>query len=330
MSDRTVADPPMNAEDALELLFPDLSILPIAERLRLSGGSRIRGTMAGKRRSVSLGGSQEFADFRPYSPGDDIRRIDWNVFGRTGRAYVRQYWDEQELYAHLYVDVSRSMTFTGGASCSKLQYALRLSALVGYAGLAGEDRVAVKLFDDTNVKDELPLLFGRSSFMKLYTYMARYYAASGATIPEYNSNNGSEKASLDLSRPFRAPGALPRRSGVTWLFTDAMFEAGMEETLLALKAAGQQIVVVQLLSPEELSPRLVGELKLVDSELGTGKEVAVSHRLLKEYRAAVDAYREELGQRCAEKGAAYVFVDTSRSMQDAFQAIMAVPGTLSR
>lgn len=322
----------LSSDEALKLLFPDMSVLTQVERLRLAGGGRFRGTMAGKRRSVSLGGSQEFADFRPYAPGDDIRRIDWNVYGRTGRAYVRQYWDEQELHAHLYVDASRSMTFEGGADCSKLQYALRVASLIGYAALVGEDRLSVKSFNEKTMTSELPVVRGRASFPKLFRHMAGLYAASideqqnGNSIQAKNADPSVRRS--DLSVPFRMPGALPRRAGVTWLFTDGMFEEGMRETLLALTASGQQIVFVHLLSPEEIQPKLDGELKLVDSELGTGKEVAVSERLLKEYRSAVAAYREELKATCAEMGAAYAFLDTSRPLAQSIRTLTEIPGVL--
>lgn len=312
---------PLSAEKELKLLFPEMSILSSVERLRLAGGSRIRGTMAGKRRSVSLGGSQEFADYRPYSAGDDIRRLDWNVYGRTGRAYVRQYWDEQELHAHIYMDATRSMAFLGGAEASKGQYALRLASLLGYAALNSDDRISVKHFDESGMTSELPSLHGRAAFMKLFRHMASHF------LTEFNDINN---LASDLSVPFRKPGALPRRSGVAWLFTDAMYERGVEETLIALTAAGQDIVFVHLLSPEEMNPSLSGELKLIDSELGTGKEVAFSEGLLKEYRKAVKQYQIVLKRMCAEKGAAYVFVDTSRPLLDVIQEMLLIPGVLTK
>ncbi|MEK3882243.1 DUF58 domain-containing protein [Paenibacillus sp. PL2-23] len=321
----------LSGEAALKLLFPDQAALTLAERLRLAGGSRIRGTMAGKRRSAALGGSQEFADYRPYVPGDDTRRIDWSVYGRTGRAYIRQYWDEQELHAHLYIDTSRSMDFEGGAPCSKLLYALRLAALVGYAALAGDDRVTLRTFDDQSMGVASPILRGRAAFPKLYTHLAHVSTtAKGAVGMDDKSGEGALAPASNLARPFRSAGALPRRAGVTWLFTDALFEEGIEETLMSLASAGQQLVLVQLLSPEELRPSLSGELKLVDSELGSGKEVAISDGLLKEYRASVAAYQELLRRRCAELGAAYAFVDTGLTMSEALQLLLAIPGGLRR
>ncbi|GKU78734.1 DUF58 domain-containing protein [Paenibacillus sp. L3-i20] len=329
-----------DGNEALHLLFPDLSVLTAIDRLRIAGGKRVKGTMTGKRRSALLGSSQEFADYRPYSPGDDVRRIDWNVYGRTGRAYLRQYWDEQELHVHLYVDTSRSMAFSGGANVSKGQYAFRLAACIGYAALNGDDRLSLKLFDHAVVSGEQSTLHGRGASMKLFRYLATHYQASSENKADFIDSaddltikeiSDFEQTQIqDMSIPFRLPGALPRRSGVTWLFTDAMFEDGIEATLVSLTAARQQIVLVHILSPEELNPRLSGELKLIDSELGTGKEVAISNNLLQDYRAAVAAYREDLRRLCAERGASYLFIETSTSVKDAIKIMMMTPNTIGQ
>ncbi|MDQ0116679.1 DUF58 domain-containing protein [Paenibacillus harenae] len=311
-----------SAEEALRLLFPDLSLLGRIEQLRIASASKVKGTLAGKRRSVSLGGSQEFADYRPYAPGDDVRRIDWSVYGRTRRAYVRQFWDEQELVVHMYVDVSRSMSF-GEQDANKLHYALKLAASVGYAALCGDDRVSIKLFND-RVVQELPPVHGRAASPKWFQFIADAMRSSGTY-----QTSGHPSPELDLSVPFRAPGTLPHRSGVTWLFTDAMFEEGIEETLLSLQAAKQQVVLCHLLSPSELEPALSGELKLIDSELKTGKDIAVGHRLLSDYRMAVTTYREQLERICAERGATYVFVNTGVSLTETIHHVLLPAQALS-
>lgn len=319
----------ISAEDALKLLFPDAAVLSQLERLRIVAGNRIKGTLAGKRRSAHLGGSQEFADYRPYVPGDDIRRIDWNVYGRTGRAYMRQYWDEQELQAHLYIDVSRSMQF-GQGSANKLAYALRLAASIGYAALCAEDRVSVNLYSN-ELEQQLPMLRGRTSSTKLFQFMAEALRKRTAGKDEIDAGLNSiavaEEVSSNMAEPFMKPGSMPRRSGTTWLFTDAMFESGAEEALLSFIAAGQKVVLIHLLSPEEIDPSLSGELRLIDSELRTGKEVAVGHRLLADYRAEVDRFREELKRICADRGVDYMFVNTAAPLQETISGLL-VSGAL--
>lgn len=300
----------VTAQEALQLLFPNLSLLSELDRMSIRAGNRIKGMLAGKRRSSTLGGSQEFADYRPYSPGDDVRRIDWNVYGRTGKAFLRQYWDEQELQVSLYIDASRSMDF-GEDSVNKLQYALRLAACLGYVALSGDDRISIRLFRD-RIINELQPLHGRASSPKLFQFLAE-------AMRQLEVDNKAVAAAVDFSNlavPFSTRAALPRRSGSAWVLTDGMFESGVEETIVSLIAARQRVVLLHVLSEDELHPGLSGELKLIDSELGTGKEVAVGHKILKEYGETVAAFQSELKRICAERGAVYVFVNTSISLEE--------------
>ncbi|WJH34622.1 DUF58 domain-containing protein [Paenibacillus sp. CC-CFT747] len=143
--------------------------------MSVAAKKRIRGTMQGKRRSRMLGSSMEFADYRMYTPGDDTRQLDWNVYGRTGKAFIKQFMDEQELQVHLYVDVSRSMDFGGTDSHpdhSKFLYARRLAACVGYITLAGYDRVGVKLFGEDMI-GQLPVMRGKGSASRLLPFWSR-------------------------------------------------------------------------------------------------------------------------------------------------------------
>lgn len=324
-----------NGDVSFPYLFPDAGLLAKLERLGLAGGSRVTGTLAGKRRSTSLGGSQEFADYRPYAPGDDIRRIDWNVYGRTGKPYLRQYWDEQELHASLYIDVSESMSGFGGDRGNKLTSALRLAAAIGYAALCGGDRLSVRTFSGQSMDEGVRLAGGRASSLPLFRYLAGHRPQSEASSPAVGSRakdrtgEANDASGIsDLSLPFRLPGRLPRRAGVTWLFTDGWYEEGIAETLLLLKSAGQHVVFVQLLSPEEVDPGLDGELRLIDAELGTGKEVALSSGRLKDYRKALSVYREELRTICANRGIPYAFMDTSRSASDHVGLLATIPNAL--
>ncbi len=297
-------------------LFPDPAQLHRLERLTIAAKGRIRGTMQGKRRSRLLGSSLEFADYRPYAPGDDIRRLDWNVYGRTGKAFIRQFWDEQEMSLRLYVDASLSMRFglasggiAGGAGmpppANKLACALRLAACVGYAALAGEDRVSACVFAD-RVVSSLPTVRGKGAALRLFDYLAGEIARTDGEWP------GTD----DISLPFSASGAYPRLPGQCWLFTDGLYERGVEQALNGFAAAGQHLVVVQVLGPEELLPDLVGELKLIDSETGTTKEVAIGKGVREAYQAALQAHIAALRRMCAERGFGYVLADSSAPAVD--------------
>ncbi|CAH1197719.1 hypothetical protein PAECIP111893_00909 [Paenibacillus plantiphilus] len=330
---------PPSAESARRELLLDPALLERLSRLSIVSKNRIRGTIQGKRRSRSLGSSLEFADYRPYAPGDDIRRIDWNVYGRSGRAFVRQYWDEQELLVHMYVDVSRSMSFDGrrgskgehspssgqdkpaGQDGSKLRYALRLAAAVGYLSLAGEDRVSVKLFSD-EIKSELPPLRGRVSAMKLLRYLTD--ADNSEAVEQTAHHAGND----DLSAAIVSAAGLPRRAGQTWLFTDGLYEHGIERTISSLIGAGQEVVFVHILSPEELRPALQGELKLIDSEQGTGKDVAIGANVLQAYKQAVAEHCERIRGYCGQRGAVYLLLDSGLPLEQAVVKLLQESGLM--
>lgn len=315
---------------AVQWLFPDSGLLRRVERMSIASKGRVRGTLQGKRRSQTLGSSLEFADYRPYSPGDDIRRLDWNVYGRTGKAFVRQYWDEQEITVRLYIDISLSMHFMAdgdwgdtqlsskladtGASIpatNKLAYALRLAACIGYAALSGEDRVAAYRFA-SGITGSLQPVRGRASAARLFTFLAESW------------NPHTDKGSEDMSASFTVLGSLPRQSGQAWLFSDGLYESGIEATLDALLSAGQEVVFVHLLGPEELQPTLSGELKLIDAESGYGKEVAIGGNVLTAYQKAVHEHSDYIRRICVQRGCVYLFVDTSDSLEDtAIQTMLA-------
>lgn len=314
------------------------ALLPRLERLSLMSGRRVRGTAQGKRRSGSFGASLEFADYRQYSPGDDIRRFDWSVYSRTGRPFVRQYWDEQELPISLYLDVSASMDHRGaegaatsgqaagsqrepstaegsmngsaldgivsqggGSGDSKLQYAKQLAAAVGYIALAGSDRVQAYSFN-SKVEASLPPLRSKAAAVKLFSF-----------IQSVNAGGAGNMASALGSAQF-----MPRQPGMAWIFSDLWLEGGLEElrqSLEMLQAARQEIVLVHILSREELNPRLSGDLRLIDIELGTGKEVAITGKILEKYMAALERYTEGISRYCNERGIRYVMAPCDQPLE---------------
>ncbi|GCL73372.1 DUF58 domain-containing protein [Paenibacillus naphthalenovorans] len=279
----------------------DPKLLLRLEQMSLAAKRRTRGTMQGKRRSKQLGASLEFADYRMYAPGDDIRRFDWGAYARTGKPFIKQFMDEQELQVNLYIDVTRSMGFPlEEAAGNKLMYARQLAACIGYMALSGYDRVSARLFSDRIVR-ELPMLRGKGSVHRLFRFLSEAEAESGG----------------DIADAVMKPGAIPRQPGMTWIFSDFLYESGIEEALNYLLAARQEVVVVQVLSEEEMRPALTGDLRLIDSESGTGKEVAVTARVIEAYQAAIRQYTHGLKQFCHERGMTYVLATTDVPVADA-------------
>ncbi|MFC7681245.1 DUF58 domain-containing protein [Paenibacillus sp. GCM10028914] len=298
------------------------------ERLSLGARTRVAGTLQGKRRSRRLGSSLEFADYRLYTPGDDVRRFDWGVYSRTGKAFVRQFMDEQELMVSIYVDCSASMNARTSASTqdspqsagalekgtegAKWLLARQLAASIGYMALSSYDRLQVACYSRT-LDSRLPVLRGKGAAHRLFSHLQQ--APTGG--------DGSLSAALSV------PGALPRLPGMTWIFSDFWLEGGEEElsrSLSLLAGAGQETVLVHVLSREELEPRLSGDLRLVDSERMTGKEVAVTGRVLDAYREELENYRQMLARVCAERGMTYVLIPADMPLQEAVFGILAGAG----
>ncbi|MNP07250.1 hypothetical protein D3C76_992680 [compost metagenome] len=280
------------------------SLLPQLERLSIISNRRVRGMTQGKRRSGRLGASLEFADYREYAPGDDIRRFDWGVYSRTGRPFIRQYWDEQELSVSLYVDVSASMDF-GEDEQNKLLYAKQLAASVGYMALASHDRMQAYLCTD-EVKKYLPSIRGKASASRLFSFFEG--DVSRDAEQEGNKHVGN------LATALRKPEAIPRRPGMTWIFSDFWQEDGFREladAISLIQATGQDIVLVHVISAEELNPAFSGDLRLIDSELGTGKEVALTGKILESYKQVLRQYILEISSFCSERGIRYVQAPTN-------------------
>jgi uncharacterized protein (DUF58 family) len=299
--------------------------LPSLERLSLGAGRRVAGTLQGKRRSRRLGSSLEFADYRSYSAGDDIRRFDWGVYSRTGKPFVRQFMDEQELMVSVYVDCSKSMDF--GARTvkgspegnndipSKLQYAKQLAASIGYIALCSYERLQVTCYSNS-LDSRLPVLRGRGAVHRLFQFLEE-------------SPVGGEGS---LSTCLGEPGAIPRLPGMTWIFSDFWLSDGEEEignALSRLAGAGQEVVLVHILSQEEMDPSFTGDLRLVDSEIGTGKDVALTGKVLQAYRAEWAKYHNHLSRYATERGISYVLIPNDMSLQQAVFGILAESGLVT-
>ncbi|NEW05237.1 DUF58 domain-containing protein [Paenibacillus sp. SYP-B3998] len=273
------------------------------DQMSIASKSRIRGTMQGKRRSSEYGSSLDFADYRLYSQGDDTRQLDWHAYGRTGKPFVKLFKDEQELQVNLWLDASQSMNFgkIEGATPlrSKWEYARQLAAAIGYISLCRYDQVSASAFT-THITKKLKQLRGKASSQRLFEFLEGCQAEGVG----------------DVGAVFCNSSFLPRQSGMTWLFSDFLYDQGVEEALAYLLAAKQEVVAVQILAPDELVPKLAGELRLIDSESGAAKEVAISSSVLEAYQIEIQKYTSTLRTFCYERGITYVLAITNVPVED--------------
>ncbi len=271
------------------------------ERLDIMARKLRSGILRGERRSTKRGQSVEFADFRLYTPGDDLRRVDWNVYARTERAFIKLFVEEEDRTVHILLDVSPSMDW-GEDAAHKLTWGRRAAAAIGYIALAGLDRVAVATIGG-GAEHRAPTLRGTRSLFRLLDFLGEEVATPhGATT--------------DLDGALAAYAARARNPGPLFLISDLLVAGGGKAGLAALAGHGHEPNIIHALAPDELDPTLLGELKLVDRETGTARELTVDEAALTRYRRGLAAWQADLAAHSAGRGWPYLPVSTATPFEE--------------
>jgi uncharacterized protein (DUF58 family) len=265
----------------------DPEFLHRLEQLELVSRKIFLGRLKGERLSKRKGQSVEFADYRPYVVGDDLRFLDWNLFGRLDRLFLRLFQEEEDLHFYLLIDNSLSMSF---GTPTKLHYARQVAAALGFVGLVNLDRVIIEAFND-RLTQTMPAARGRRSLWRLMDFLQRLEPAGPS----------------DLRKALRAFSIKCSGKGIVVVLSDFMDKGGYEDALRYLVARQMDVYAIQILCQEEIEPEIVGDLKLVDVEDEDVAEITVSGPLLKRYKQNLAAYRAALQEFCARRGIAYLF-----------------------
>jgi hypothetical protein len=269
----------------------DSSFLRKLDNLSILTRRAMAGDIQGERRSPRRGSSVEFADFRPYTAGDDIRQIDWNLYARAERFYLKLFVAEEELSVHLLVDTSASMDW---GEPNKLRYAKQLAGAFGYIALSNLDRVSVSAFGAGPHAQSLPSVRGKRGAVPLFGFLQRLVPGKGG----------------DLAKTCRIYMQTARTPGPLLLCSD-LLDAGWKDALSALSSRPFEITVMHILAPQELAPELDGDFKLVDVEGGEPVEISADIGLIQRYRESLASWREEIESFCNGRGINYLAVDTS-------------------
>lgn len=271
------------------------------EQLQLLAQRRARSAARGERRSRSRGQSVEFADYRNYVAGDDLRYLDWNLYGRLDRLFLKLYEEERELPVRIFLDASESMTF---GEPSKFDYARQVAAAVGYVALCGFDRVSVTVFPEENVDaptaGALRQVRGRKSALPFFQNLGRITA----------------KGTVALNESLRRGALEARQPGLAIVLSDFLDPAGYEAGLNALAGRGFQINLIHVLADEELNPATYGDLRLVDSESGGFQEVTFGRYRLAAYQKTVANFCQRLREYLATRGGNYFMANTAMPLED--------------
>lgn len=269
------------------LLSPQL--LAQLENMELVSRKVFRGRMKGERRSKRKGQSVEFADFRSYVHGDDLRFIDWNTYARLDKLFLKLYLEEEDLHFYALIDASTSMDF---GEPSKLLYAKQLAAALGFIGLVRADRVKIETLGQP-ARQTGTVWRGRRSLWRMLDYLQ--HLEPGETI---SLAQGVKNFCLRNSG-----------KGIVVLISDLLDKAGFQDALRYLVAQQMDVYVVHVLSQEEIEPDVKGDLRLIDCEDADIAEITVSAPLLKRYKQTLAAFIDSAREFCTRRGMSYLLAN---------------------
>jgi uncharacterized protein (DUF58 family) len=281
------------------LLTPEL--LRRLEQFQLLAARRAKSSLRGERRSRARGQSVEFADYRSYVPGDDFRYLDWNLYGRLERLFLKLYEEERELPVTIFLDASESMAF---GEPRKFNFARQVAAAVAYVALCGFDRVSLIAFPDrpeeAAARGALRSVRGKKSALELFRNLGQLQAGGSA----------------DFNQALRRGALQARHAGLAVILSDFLDPAGYEDGLRALIGRRFQVSAVQILAPDELTPTAYGDLRLIDSETGGQQEVTFGKYRLKAYQQTVENYCQRLREYCRGRGIGFFRASSDTPLEE--------------
>jgi len=263
--------------------------------------SRVRsGAIKGERRSSHRGNSVEFADYRNYTAGDDLRRLDWNIYARLEKPFIKLLEEEEDLAVYVLIDGSRSMDWGEGEE-HKFNYALKLAAGIGSIALSSGDLLSVGFLQGGHVTSEFGPSRGQYALPRLFRFLESLKADQ----------------QTDLNASLRDYSIAPRRAGLVVLISDLFAVDGYESGLRQLLSRGHEAALIHVLAPDEVNPPLAGDLQLVDIETNAEQDVSVDGGLRNLYRARVQAWIQSTQADCRKHGIRYLDLVTSQPWEQA-------------
>jgi uncharacterized protein (DUF58 family) len=293
----------MAASTALRFLEP--SVLAAINGLDLIAKTVVDGFVAGLHRSPDFGFSQEFAEYRAYTPGDDLRHVDWNVYARTERAYLKRYRGETNSQLTLLLDASRSMAF--GKPVPKIDYARYLAASLAYMASQQRDAAGIIVFDD-EVRNYIQPSTRQGQLHRLL----------------HAIEHAEPAARTDYAKPFTHFLEFLRRRGVVVVISDFWEQPStIIKAVSPLRWRGNDVVLFHLLDPEEIRPKLRGPAILIDMETSDALEVSPEYAR-HEYREKIDSHLEALKTEAKKAGLDYFLLSTGRPLDSALREYLSI------
>ena len=262
-------------------------------RLRLNAARRFTNRARGEHFASKGGTSTEFCDYRDYAPGDDVRFVDWNIFARIERPYLKQFHHEEELHVAVILDASNSMQFE-----DKYALGLKLATALGVVGLRGQEKVSATIVGGSKIQRLQPSS-GRKSMRKLFGFLENI-EAGGTQAFDY----GIE--------------AFLRRHhgrGLAILISDFLSAEDFQRPFNLLNGAGLEIFALQILGPSEMSPELAGDLRFVDSETMGTLDITSAGDLLALYQEYREGHAARLAELCRQRNGRFLSVNAAEPFE---------------
>ncbi|HJZ87142.1 MAG TPA: DUF58 domain-containing protein [Polyangia bacterium] len=275
----------------------DEQFLKKLEYLAIVSRKVFAGRVRAERRSRKVGAGIEFADHRDYAPGDDIRYLDWNLYGRLEKLLLRLFEEEEDLHVYLLTDASGSMR-TGHPP--KLEHAMKLAAALAYVALSNLDRVSIVPFGGEEKRDPLPPARGKGRIFKVFNFL-RELEASGRTH--------LYDAAAELVHRHK-------RRGLVVLTSDFYDPDGVEGALNVLRHHRFEPIAIHVYDPREARPELKGDLEIVDCETGEARPVTISSKVLAAFAREHERYLADIESFCASRAIPYFRAPTDLAFDE--------------
>jgi len=286
------------------------STLNRIERMRLNPLRRLTNRSRGEHLSGKGGSSTDFADYRDYTAGDDMRYVDWNIFARLHRPYIKQFLHEEELHVVILVDASSSMLFE-----DKLLRARQLAAAFGIMGLLNVERVsAYAIHQQSGQPWMLPPGTGRQRIRQLLQFLEGI--TGGGDVP-------IEKAIETMLR-------FHRGRGVAILLSDFLTFSDLSRSMNLLFSSGLEVWGMQILSESERNPSLEGDLRFVDSETGETLDITNAGELLSLYQEHRTRQEQTLHQQCRSRNGRFASVSSALTVENMLFDVLSRQGWVLR
>ena len=271
------------------------------ETLALNLKADLRGFFGGKHLVRTYGQTVEFADYREYMLGDDIRRIDWNLYSRFEKFFLKLFTDERQMHVQIFLDCSASM---GKDQAKKSNYAVAVAAALGFLSVHNMDKLSFKLIKGEKAEDPYGTIVGKTSFFR---------AISELENVEFTGDS-------DLGKAITSCPNTGSNDGLTVIISDFFTKSDWKKAVDYLVYKKRQVLLVQILTPDELDPIYNGRLNLIDAEAEDladprNMKLRITRGLQLAYQEAMSDFKADLKSFCVSRGAEFVSIDTERQIE---------------